>query len=165
MSTSKGTAKVTLPADNQILITREFDAPKDLVYRTLTEPELVKRWWGAEMGEIKSVEIDLRVGGSWRFVQVANAGFEVGFHGEFREIVPNEKIVQTEIFEGMGDGEGAGDAGLNTTTLAETERRTTMTILSEYSSNEVRDAVIASGMEHGMQKSYDALEEVAVTLA
>lgn len=165
MSTSKGTAKVTLPADNQILITREFDAPKHLVYRALTDPELVKRWWGAEMGEMTLAEIDLRVGGTWRFVQMANAGFEVGFHGEFREIVPNERIVQTEIFEGMDDGEGAGEAGLNTTTLDEVDGRTTMTVLSEYSTKAVRDAVVDSSMEHGMQKSYDALEEVAVTLA
>lgn len=164
MSTSKGTAKVTLPADNQILITREFNAPKHLVYRALTEPELVKRWWGAEMGEMKLAEIDLRVGGTWRYVQVANGGFEVGFHGEFREIVPNERIVQTEIFEGMPDGSSADEGGVNTTTLEEIDGRTTMTVLSEYSSKEVRDAVIDSGMEVGMQKSYDALEEVTTAL-
>lgn len=164
MSTSKGTAKVTLPADNQILVTREFDAPKHLVYRTLTEPELVKRWWSGDMGNVTVAEIDLRVGGKWRHVLVANEGFEVGFHGEFHEIVPNERLVQTEIFEGMADGTAADEAGLNTTTLEDSDGRTTMTVLSEYSSQEVRDAVIDSGMEHGMQKSYDALEEVAVSL-
>lgn len=164
MRTSKGTAKVTFPADNQILITREFNAPKHLVYRALTEPDLVKRWWGAEMGEVTLVEIDLRVGGSWRHVMTANGGFEVGFHGEFHEIVPDQRIVNTEIFEGTPDGSGAEEAGLNTVTLEEVDGRTTFTMLAEYSSKEVRDAVIESGMEGGMQKSYDALEEVAASL-
>lgn len=163
MSTSKGTAKVTLPNDNQILVTREFNAPKHLVWRTLTEPELVKRWWGAEMGEVTLVEIDLRVGSAWRHVMTAH-GEEVAFHGEFHEIVPNERIVQTEIYEGASDGSGADEAGLNTTTLDEVDGRTTMSVLSEYSSKQVRDIVIESGMEVGMQKSYDALEEVAVSL-
>lgn len=161
--TTKGTAKVTLPTDNEILITREFNAPKNLVYRALTEPDLIKRWWGSGMGEIVTVECDARVGGTWRNVQRSN-GFDVGFHGEFREIVPNERIVQTEVFEGMPGGEGAGEESLNTVTLEEIDGRTTMTVLSQYSSKEVRDAVIASGMETGMQSSYDALEEVAAGL-
>ena len=97
--TSNGTATVTLPTDEQILITREFDAPKDLVYKAYTSPELVKRWWSGDRGEVKIVEIDLRVGGAWRYVMVASGGFEVAFHGEYREIVPNERLVTTEVYE------------------------------------------------------------------
>ena len=93
MAATSGSAKVTLPTDEQILITREFDAPRNLVYRAYTTPELVKRWWSGERGEVTSAEIDLRVGGSWRYVMVAHGDFEVAFHGEFREIVPDERIV------------------------------------------------------------------------
>ena len=93
--TSSRQAVVTLPGDTQILITREFDAPARLVYRAWTEPELVRRWWSGDRGEVTSVDIDLRVGGAWRFVMTANAGFEVAFHGEYREIVPAERLAWT----------------------------------------------------------------------
>ena len=152
-------AKVTLPADEQILITREFDAPKHLVYKAWTTPELVRRWWNAKRGEVTTCEIDLRVGGTWRYVMVTPDGMQVGFHGEFREIVPNERIVSTEVFEGMPDA-----AALNTLTLAEEDGRTTLTILVEHSSKEHRDGHINSGMEAGMQDAMDLLEEVAVSL-
>jgi uncharacterized protein YndB with AHSA1/START domain len=91
--TSSGTAKVTLPSDREILITREFDAPKHLVWKAWTTPELVKRWWHANRGEVTLAEIDLRVGGTWRYVSVTPDGLEFGFHGEYREIVPNERLV------------------------------------------------------------------------
>src|SRR2546426_12762721 len=97
--TSSGTATVTLPTERQILITREFAAPKHLVYKAFTTPELIKRWWHANRGEVTLAEIDLRVGGKWRWVMIANGGFEVGFHGEYREIIPNERIVYTEVYE------------------------------------------------------------------
>ena len=84
---SSGSAVLTLPTDEQILITREFDAPKHLVYKAWTTPELVKRWWNAKRGEVTIAEIDLRVGGKWRYVMVTPDGVEVGFHGEYREIV------------------------------------------------------------------------------
>jgi uncharacterized protein YndB with AHSA1/START domain len=157
--TSSGTATVTLPTDEQILITREFDAPRHLVYRAWTTPELVKRWWSGRRGEVTSAEIDLRVGGLWRYVMVANEGFEVAFHGEFREIVPNERIVSTEVYEGFPEGEA-----LDTLTLTEAEGRTTLTILVQHSSKEHRDAHIDSGMEGGMQEAMDLLEQVAVSL-
>ena len=157
--TTSGTAKVTLPADEQILITREFDAPKHLVYKAWTTPELVRRWWNAKRGEVTTCEIDLRVGGTWRYVMVTPDGTEVGFHGEYREIVPNERIVSTEVFEGMPEA-----AALNTLTLAEEDGRTTLTILVEHSSKEHRDGHINSGMEAGMQDAMDLLEEVAVSL-
>ena len=157
--TSSGTAKVTLPADDQILITREFDAPKQLVYRAWTTPDLVRRWWNASRGEVTVAEIDLRVGGTWRYVMVTEDGFEVGFHGEFREIVPDERIVSTEVYEGMPEGEA-----LNTLTLTEAHGRTTLSILVQHSSKEHRDAHIGSGMEAGMQDAMDLLEQVAVSL-
>jgi uncharacterized protein YndB with AHSA1/START domain len=157
--TNSGTAKVTLPTDEQILITREFDAPKHLVYKAWTTPELVKRWWSGERGEVTSAEIDLRVGGMWRYVMVANGGFEVAFHGEYREIVPNERLVSTEVYEGMPDA-----AALDTLTLTEVDGRTILTILVQHTSKEDRDAHIDSGMEGGMQEAMDRLEQVAVSL-
>ena len=157
--TSSGTAVVTLPTDEQILITREFAAPRRLVYKAWTTPELVKRWWSGLRGEVTSVEIDLRVGGTWRYVMVANEGFEVAFHGEYREIVPNERLVSTEVYEGFPDAEA-----LDTLTLTEQDERTTLTILVQHSSKEHRDAHIDSGMEGGMQEAMDLLEQVAVSL-
>src|SRR6266536_4670680 len=128
--TSSGTATVTLPADEQILITREFDAPRHLVYKAWTTPELVKRWWHANRGEVTVVEIDLRVGGTWRYVMVADGGVEVGFHGEYREIVPNERIVSTETYEGLPEGVSEEDAAtLNTATVTDADGHTTLTIL------------------------------------
>jgi uncharacterized protein YndB with AHSA1/START domain len=157
--TSSGTAVVTLPTDTQILITREFDAPKRLVYQAWTTPELIKRWWSGDRGKVTSVEVDLRVGGTWRYVMTANGGFEVAFHGEYREIVPNELIVATEVFEGMPDA-----AALDTHTFTEKDGRTTLSILVEHSSKEHRDGHINSGMEGGMQEAMDHLEQVAVSL-
>ena len=160
---SSGTATVALPTDDQILITREFDAPKHLVYKAWTTPELVRRWWNAKRGEVTIAEIDLRVGGNWRYVMVTPDGTEVGFHGEYREIVPNERIVSTEVYEGMP--EGAPEEGtLNTATFAEADGRTTLTVLVEAPSKDVRDAIIASGMEAGMQDAMDLLEQVAISL-
>jgi uncharacterized protein YndB with AHSA1/START domain len=159
-ATSSRAAKVTLPTDDQILITREFDAPRHLVYQAWTTPELVKRWWSGQRGEVTICEIDLRVGGTWRYVMTANAGFEVGFHGEYREIVPEERIVYTEVFEGMPDAGGT----LNTATFTEIDGRTMLTLLSLCPSQEVRDAIIDSGMEGGMQEQMDDLEQIAISL-
>jgi uncharacterized protein YndB with AHSA1/START domain len=157
---SSQTAVVTLPNDEQILITREFAAAKHLVYQAYTTPELVKRWWHAGRGEMTVAEIDLRVGGLWRFVMVTSRGLEVGFHGEYREIIPNEQLVSTEVFEAMPDGES-----VNTVTFSETNGRTTMTMLVQHSSKADRDAHINSGMEAGMQTAMDLLEQIAVSLS
>jgi uncharacterized protein YndB with AHSA1/START domain len=165
MTTSSGTAVVTLPADDQILITREFDAPKHLVYRAYTAPELVRRWWSGQRGEMTSCDIDLRVGGTWRYVMIATGGQEVAFHGTFREIVPDERIVTTEIYEMPGAPEPADDeAPLNVVTFTEADGRTTLEILVECGSKDVRDAIIGSGMEAGMQEGMDLLEQVAKSL-
>ena len=126
--TSSGTATVTLPTEEQILITREFDAPKHLVWKAFTTPELVKRWWNAKRGEMTVAEIDLQVGGKWRYVMVTDDGIEVGFHGEYREVVLGERIVSTETYEGVPEGVSEEDATtVNTATFAETDGRTTLT--------------------------------------
>jgi uncharacterized protein YndB with AHSA1/START domain len=163
--TSSGKAVVTLPAETQILIVREFDAPKHLVYRAYTEPDLIKQWWSGQRGSVVSAEVDLRVGGNWRYVMTANEGFEVAFHGTYREIVPNERLVTTEVFEGAPVENEDEDAALNFVTFEETDGRTTLTTLVECHTREVRDIIIESGMEGGMQEAMDRLEQVAISLA
>jgi uncharacterized protein YndB with AHSA1/START domain len=153
---------VTLPSDTQILITREFNAPRHLIYRAWTTPELIKRWWSAKRGEVTQADVDLRVGGKWRWVIMTDRDFEVAFHGEYRELVPNERIVYTEVFEGVPNGDD--DPAVVTLTLAEKAGRTVMTQLSQLSSQATRDAILESGMEAGMQDAMDLLEEVAVSL-
>jgi uncharacterized protein YndB with AHSA1/START domain len=163
--TSSGSATVTLPTDEQILIRREFDAPRHLVYKAWTTPELVKRWWHANRGEVTEVEIDLRVGGKWRYVMIADDGTEVGFHGEYREIVPNERIVSTETYEGLPEGVSEEDGTtLNTATFSEADGRTILTLLVQAPNKISRDAIIESGMEAGLQDALDLLEQAANTL-
>ena len=162
MAVTRSSAIMTLPTEDQILITREFDAPRHLVYRAWTTPELVRRWWHANRGTVTLAEIDFRVGGKWRYVSVTDEGFEVAFHGEYREIVPNERIVSTEVYEMADVPEPEGT--LNTATFTEAGGRTTLTILVQCPSPEVRDMIIESGMEAGMQDAMDLLEEVAVSL-
>src|SRR5689334_8998736 len=145
--TNSRSATVTLPTDEQILITREFDAPKELVYRAFTEPELVRRWWHANRGQMTVAEIDLRVGGAWRYVMVAEEGFEVGFHGVYREIVPGERLVSTETFEGLPPEVSEEDGStVNTVTFEEQDGRTVVKILVQAANQVSRDAIIASGM-------------------
>ena len=159
-ATSSGTAEVTLPSDTEILITREFNAPPDLVYKAWTTPDLIERWWAGKRGGVDSIEVDLRVGGKWRYVMTATGDFEVAFHGEYREIVPNERLVYTEVYEGMPEA-----AAIDTVTFTATDDgRTRMETLVTHERKEHRDAHIESGMEGGMQESMDALEEVAVSL-
>ena len=162
MAVSSGSATVTLPTNEQILVTREFDAPKHLVFEAWTRPELVKRWWHANRGEVTLVEIDLRAGGKWRRVMVTPDGFEVGFHGEYREVVPGERIVSIEVYEGIPNGEES--ATVNTATFTEADGRTTVTLLIEAPSKDVRDAIVASGMEDGLQDALDLLEDAALSL-
>jgi uncharacterized protein YndB with AHSA1/START domain len=164
-SVSSGTARVTTPSDEEILITREFDAPKHLVYKAWTTPELVRRWWAGRRGEVTLAEIDLRVGGMWRYVMTANEGHEVAFHGEYREILPNERIVATEVYEGMpADEAPAAEPPVTIVTFTESDGRTTLTQLVQCHTKELRDLILESGMESGMQESMDALEEVAKSL-
>jgi uncharacterized protein YndB with AHSA1/START domain len=162
-SNRHGSATVTLPSDREIVITRKFDAPAALIFKAWTTPELVKRWWGFDSSQWLVCEIDLRVGGGWRYVTREEGGYEVGFHGEYREIDAPKRLVNTEVFEGMPPTEKEGGA-LDTITFSEENGVTTMTINVLHSCKEHRDMHIASGMEGGMQVSMNRLEDAVRAL-
>jgi uncharacterized protein YndB with AHSA1/START domain len=157
VGTRHGSAVITLPSDTEYLITRVFDAPAELIFRAWTTPELVKRWWGFETSEWLTCDIDLRVGGRWRWV-IRERGMEVGFHGEYHEIAGPHRLVFTEMFEGVP--EPRPEYPLNVMTLDQVGGVTTMTVLCQHSSRELRDSILATGMESGMQVSYDRLEDL-----
>ena len=159
---SSRTAKVTTPTADQILITREFDAPKHLVYKVWTTPELIKGWWSGGLGVVTLAEVDLRVGGRWRYVMETPDG-GCAFHGEFREIVPAERLVLTEVFEMEGGSDD--DAVVNTVTFTEQDGRTTLAMLVQAKDQATRDFILESGMEEGMQQGWDLVEELAISLA
>jgi uncharacterized protein YndB with AHSA1/START domain len=151
---------VTTPSDEEIRMTRLFNAPRDLVFEAMTRPEHVVQWWG-RLGEGYSVpvcEIDLRVGGKWRFVNRHPKG-EVAFHGEYREITPPSRLVFTEIFEQLPD-----TVSVVSTDFADEGGKTRMTATVRYPSREVRDMVLATGMSTGAGISYDRLEDLVVAL-
>ncbi len=162
MPATSGTAVLTLPSDTEILMVREFDAPRDLVFKAYTTPELVKRWWAGKRGNVTIADIDLRVGGQWRYVMVADAGFEVAFHGEYHEIVPDEKLVNTEIFEGAPE---AGAAVVTCTFQDLEDGRTKLSMLTRVDTLQIRDMIIGTGMETGAQEGLDILEQIAIELA
>ena len=161
--TSSRPATVTLPTDEEILITREFNAPRHLVYKAWTTPELVRRWWAGRRGEMKIVDIDLRLGGLWRYVMIARGEHEVAFHGEYREIVPDERIVTTEVYEGAPPPPEGEDV-LNIITFTEVDGRTLVELLVKTPSREVRDIIVNSGMELGLQEQMEILDEVLASL-
>jgi uncharacterized protein YndB with AHSA1/START domain len=152
-----GTLEVTTPSEREIAMTRVFDAPRSLVFDALTKPELVKRWLGVRGGWSMPVcEIDLRVGGAFRYVWVRERdGTEMGMRGFYRAIVPPERIVHSETFDNPWY---AGEA-LDTLVLTERGGKTTLTTTVLYESQEIRDAVLKSGMERGVAESYDKLAE------
>jgi uncharacterized protein (TIGR03086 family) len=148
---------VTLPSDTEILIVRLFDAPKSLVWEALTRPEHVMRWWGPEWAPLSSAEIDLRIGGAWRYVTTMDDDSELAWHGVYREIDPPHGVTSTEVFEGFPDAES-----VNTMTLTETDGVTTLTTLVQHSSQEHRDGHVNSGMEGGMQDTFNRLDTLLV---
>lgn len=152
MSQSNRTT-LTLQSDNEILIKRVFNAPRRLVFKVLTDPELIPRWWGPSDTTTIVDTMDVRPGGSYRYIHRSDDGSEVIFYGDIREVVPYERVVQTTSIEGM-----PGPPVVDTMTLEEHDGRTTLTVLEECPSAEVRDAIIASGMEEGMKETYDRLE-------
>jgi uncharacterized protein YndB with AHSA1/START domain len=158
--TISDTATVTLPTDTHILITRRFTAPRRLVYRAWTTPELIRRWWHAERGEVTDIQVDLRVGGRWRYAMVARGGFEVAFHGEYREIVADTKLVTTEIYEAAPD-----NPALTTATFADDGDGTMLTVLVEHANQASRDMHVNSGMEDGLQDALRLVEQVAQSLS
>ncbi len=154
-STRHGSAVVTTPSDTEILITRRFDASAPSVFRAWTTPELVRRWWGSDDAPLVVCEIDLRVGGDWRYVSRHPEHGELGWHGTYEAIVPNVSLVSSEVFEGFPDA-----ASHNTLTLAEHDGVTTLTVLVAHTSREHRDGHIDSGMEPGMQRTLDRLDDL-----
>lgn len=155
--------KITASGDRDLVITRVFHAPKHLVFQALTRPEYIKRWLlGPDGWTMPVCEVDLRVGGKYRYVwKKDKTGQEMGMGGEFREIVPNERLVSTEKFD---DAWYPGE-GLGTTVLTEKDGVTTMTHTMRYESKEARDAVLASPMESGVEASYNRLADMLPALA
>jgi uncharacterized protein YndB with AHSA1/START domain len=154
----KNTLKVTTPTDREIVMTRVFDAPRHLVFEALTKPELLQRWLLGPPGWSMPVcEVDLRVGGAYRYVWRRDEdGTGMGMGGVFREIEPPARLVATEKFD---EPWYPGEA-LNTNILEEQDGRTTLTAIGLYESKEARDSALKSGMEQGVAASYDRLEEV-----
>jgi uncharacterized protein YndB with AHSA1/START domain len=155
---NKDTFKVTTPSDRQIGLTRLFDAPRRLVFEAMSQPEHIRRWWGnlAEGYSVPVCEVDLRVGGAWRFVNRTPKGEEAAFKGIYREIVPPDRLVFTEIFEKFPDTES-----IVTAVFTDEGGKTRLTVTAEYPTRDIRDMVIKTGMEKGAAISYDRLEEVA----
>lgn len=160
-------AAITLPSDTEILVTSRLVAAPALVYRAWTEPELVAKWWAGQRGEMRSVEIDLRVGGMWRYVMVASGGFEVAFHGTYREVVDGERLVSSDVFEMPGAAALPAELEpVSTTTFAaDGAGGTVLRILTRTANREMRDMIAGSGMEGGVQEQMVALEAVAGGLA
>jgi uncharacterized protein YndB with AHSA1/START domain len=159
-SANSDSFKVTGILDQEIQMTRLFDAPRHIVFEAMTQPEHVKEWWG-RLGEGYTVpvcEIDLRAGGAWRFVNRYPKG-EVAFHGEYREITPPSRLVFTEIFEDFPDS-----VSVVTAEYTEEHGKTRMTVTVWYPSKQVRDMVLGSGMEKGAGISYDRLEDLVAKL-
>jgi uncharacterized protein YndB with AHSA1/START domain len=154
-----GSAVITLPSDTEYVITRAFDAPAELVFKAWTTPELVKRWWGFEGSDWLVCDIDLRPGGTWRWV-IGEKGNEVGFHGDYREVDGPRRLVFTEMFEGVVPLPPRDAYPTNALTLTEADGVTTMVLHVTHTTGEERDMVLASGMESGMQVSYDRLEDL-----
>ena len=152
------TFKVTTPSDREITMTRLFDAPRRLVFEALTRPEHVKRWWGIldDQHSVPVCEMDVRVGGKWRIVGRGPHGEGPEFYGEYLEIVPPERLVNTEIFAPFPDA-----PSVVTAVLTEENGKTRLTVTASYPSREVRDMVLETGMEKGAALSYNRLEEVA----
>ena len=157
--TSSATTKVSLPSDTEILITREFDAPRDLVFKAMTDPNLIPRWWGPRNQTTTVDKMDVRPGGRWRFVMGAPDRTTSGFRGEYREVVAPERIVQTFEWEPM-----AGHISVETATLTERDGRTLLTVRSKFSSKEERDGMVASGMEAGLRETHDRFSELLAEL-
>jgi uncharacterized protein YndB with AHSA1/START domain len=155
------TFKTTTPSDREIVLTRLFDAPRRLVFDAMTKPEHVRRWWGIldDKHSVPVCEIDLRPGGGWRFVGRGPKGDFPAFYGTYREIAPPERLVYTEFFEPFPD-----EGSLITTVFTEENGKTRMTVTCLYSSKDVRDMVLGTGMSKGAGLSYDRLEDLVKEL-
>lgn len=155
----QNTLTVTTPSDREIVMTRVFNAPRELVFEAHTKCEHLEKWWGQRDSPMSVCELDFRPGGKWRFVQKSPTGEEWGFRGEFREIERPERIVWTFEFEGM-----PGHISVDTVTFVEENGRTTLTATSMFDSKEDRDGMLQSGMEAGANETWDRLAEYLATI-
>jgi uncharacterized protein YndB with AHSA1/START domain len=146
---------LSLPSDREILMTRKFDAPREIVWETITDPELIPQWFGfaADATEVK--KMDVRKGGTWQYITRTSGGEVVDFHGTYREVVAPEKLVYSFLFGDMPEGDGFVEI-----TLVEKDGVTELRDRGVFSSKEERDAVIASGMESGARETYERLSEL-----
>jgi len=154
-----GTLQVAIPTEREIVMTRVFDAPRNLVFDAFSKPELLKRWFGPRGWSLVVCEVDFKVGGKWRFVLRGPDGTEMGMRGVYREIAPPERTVHLEMFDDY-PGES-----IVTAVFVEENGKTTMTATVLYESQVIRDAVIKSGMEHGAAETYDKLAEYLASAA
>ena len=155
MSARFGSATITTPSDREILITRRFDAPAALVFEVWTTPEHVRRWWGFEDMEMLECEIDLRVGGSWRYVVQGRDGEPMSWSGTYREVSPPHRLVSTETFQDQ-----PSTTTTNTLTIREVDGVPTLEILVRHQTEAQRDGQLASGMETGLQHGLDRFERL-----
>jgi len=153
---SADSLQVTTPSDTELVLTRRFDAPRHLVFDALTTPELLKRWHGARGWHLVECEVDLRVGGAWRFVSRGPGGEPMGHSGTYREVARPDRLVYTERY----DDQWVEGETLVTAVLVEVDERTTVTTTLRYPSQEVRDVAVASPMERGVGESYARLDAV-----
>jgi uncharacterized protein YndB with AHSA1/START domain len=152
-------ATVTTPTDREIHVVRQFDAPRDRVFAAYTDPELIPEWWGLRDSTTVVDQMDVRAGGSWRFVMRDQDGSETAFRGTYREVTPPERIVQTFEWEGM-----PGYVSVETATFEDMGERTRVTTTSIFHTTEERDGMLESGMERGMNETYARLDELLARL-
>jgi uncharacterized protein YndB with AHSA1/START domain len=158
-TTSKSDLAITRVSDTELRLTREFDAPRALVFKAMTDPALVSRWWGPRKYRTVVDQMDARPGGKWRMRNIGADGDEHAFRGEFREVVPPERIVWTFEYEPL-----PGHISVETMTLTEREGRTLLTVRDQFSSKEDLDGMVNSGMESGARESYERLDELIAEL-
>lgn len=151
--------RIATPTDREVVVTRTFDAPRSLVFDAYTQPELLKRWYGAPGRELVVCEIDLRAGGAYRFLWRGPGRKDVGMHGVHREVIRPERIVRTETWEDWDAGEV-----VETIVLTERAGNTTLTSTGLYPSREVRDAVMKAGLENGTRETFGRLAELLQSL-
>ena len=152
---SKLAYQITLPSERELVMTRVFNAPRELVFKAHLDPEQVAQWWGPRAYTTIVDKLEARPGGAWRFINRRADGSEEAFRGEFRELVPPERITWTFEWEGM-----PGHIGLDTMTFTEHDGQTTLTTTSHFNTREERDGMLANGMEGGANESADRLEEL-----
>jgi uncharacterized protein YndB with AHSA1/START domain len=157
--TAGAAASVTTPTDREIHIERVFDAPRDRVYATFTDPELIPEWWGPRGGTTIVDQMDVRAGGAWRYVIRTADGDETAFRGTYREVSPPERVVQTFEWEGM-----PGHVSIETAEFEDLGDRTRVITTSLFHTPEERDGMLASGMEHGLNETYARLDELLARL-